>query len=365
MTQKQTVTCHHGQWRPANESNTFPCLPAGTYSLQEDVHGLYLEEGDSFTLPGKLYGGVKEQAKRIIQTFLERQFLTGVLLEGEKGSGKTLLAKQVSLFGIEVGIPTILVNSPFHGVGFNAFMQQLHQPCIVLFDEFEKVYNDREDQQALLTFLDGTVPTKKLCVLTVNDSWGLDTNLVNRPGRLFYSLSFDTLDEAFIREYVVDRLENKGHIEEVVRVATTFARFNFDQLQALVEEMNRYHETAFQALRWLNIKPSWSSDKDFLLRVTDPKGKLLELRTKTWSGNPLNPRNQDNMDIFYFPLPKRRKMGGVSASYTNTSFTPDDFAGAERGELSFRNAEGFTVTFIPKPPPNNAILSGYETLSEA
>ncbi|HRZ82907.1 MAG TPA: hypothetical protein P5069_10620, partial [Candidatus Hydrogenedentes bacterium] len=43
---------------------------------------------------------------------------------------------------------------------FNTFMQAIEQPLVVLFDEFEKVYDDQE-QQALLTLLDGVYPSNK------------------------------------------------------------------------------------------------------------------------------------------------------------------------------------------------------------
>lgn len=318
--------------------------------LREDMGGLFLIQGDDFSLPAKLYGDVKERSKRILQTFEDRPFITGVLLEGEKGSGKTLLAKQISLEGIEAGIPTILVNSPFCGVAFNSFMQELHQPCIVLFDEFEKVYHDKENQQEMLTFLDGTIPTKKLCILTVNDSWHLDTNLVNRPGRLFYSLAYSALDKAFIREYATDRLNDKSHIEEVVRVATTFTQFNFDQLQALVEEMNRYNETPLKALRWLNINPSYTNNHTFLVLLRNPKGRVLKSRQETWSGNPLEVEGKDiyssqGLDFSYFSTSK----AAAARQENDVSFDRDDFVKAEQGVFTFQNSEGYVLTLTPKP----------------
>jgi len=63
-------------------------------------------------------------------------------LVGEKGSGKTLLAKYISIAAAkERGIPTIVINHPFHGDEFNLFMQSIQEPVIVLMDEFEKIHD--------------------------------------------------------------------------------------------------------------------------------------------------------------------------------------------------------------------------------
>ena len=130
-------------------------LPAGNYIIQQDQQGnLFLEQIDSFNNPSKLYGDTTRNADRIINTFLDRSNSTGVMLNGEKGSGKTLLAKTLSIKCAEQDIPTIVINAPWHGDRFNQLMQTIEQPCVVLFDEFEKVY-DKEEQESILTLLDG------------------------------------------------------------------------------------------------------------------------------------------------------------------------------------------------------------------
>jgi len=92
-----------------------------------------------------------------MRTFTDRSNSTGVLLTGEKGSGKTLLAKHLSIMGYDMGIPTIVINSAWTGDSFNKLIQDIEQPLIVMFDEFEKVYN-REEQEKMLTLLDGVYP---------------------------------------------------------------------------------------------------------------------------------------------------------------------------------------------------------------
>ena len=161
-------------------------LPAGNYVIKKDMfENLFLEHIDSFEIKGKRYGDLNRNCDRILNTFLDRPATTGVMLAGEKGSGKSLLAKAVSLQAAAQGIPTIVINSPFCGDKFNAFIQSIEQPVVILFDEFEKVY-DSQEQEAILTLLDGVFPSKKLFMLTCNDKWRIDQHMRNRPGRIYY-----------------------------------------------------------------------------------------------------------------------------------------------------------------------------------
>jgi hypothetical protein len=265
-------------------------LPAGNYIVCTDMFGgLYLEQIDSFTTPGKIYGNSIKHADRILSTFTSRSSSTGVMLTGEKGSGKTLLARQLSIVGAMSGIPTLVINSAFKGDAFNKLLQDISQPCIALFDEFEKIY-DREDQEAILTLLDGVFPSKKLFILTCNDKWRVDAHMRNRPGRIFYMLDFTGLDAAFIREYCNDNLKNKSHIDDVCNVSTLYDQFNFDMLKALVEEMNRYDEPPRESLKMLNIKAEYNDGADFTIELFKDDKKIDKARIDsglTWSGNPL------------------------------------------------------------------------------
>jgi hypothetical protein len=319
-------------------------LPPGNYTVKFDqmTSSFYLEQIDSFEVGGRLYGRTPALAQRILTTFQDRTASTGVMLSGEKGSGKTLLARLLSVSAHALGMPTIVINSPWCGDQFNAFLQMIDQPCVILFDEFEKVY-DRDDQEKMLTLLDGVYPSKKLFVLTCNDKWRVDQHMRNRPGRIYYMLEFRGLDLAFVREYCEDNLVNKTHIDSVCTVSTVFDQFNFDMLKALVEEMNRYNETAQQAMEMLNAKPEFSNDINYAVTLQplgqDIDSKLVE--TTTWHGNPLTQSLALDYKLYADPGSKDSDWDWETCKFTQGDLRQID---SNKGRFVFVNAQGDRVT---------------------
>jgi hypothetical protein len=313
-------------------------LPVGNYviKLNEMSGELYLEGIDDFNIPSKIYGNCLKHTDKIIRTFMDRDNATGVMMTGEKGSGKTLLTKNVSIQLAKQGIPTIVINAPWSGDKFNTFIQNIEQPCAILFDEFEKTYNERDEQEAILTLLDGVFPTKKLFMLTCNDKWRIDQHMRNRPGRIFYMMDFKGLDADFIRQYCNDNLGNKVHIETIVNVGSLFAEFNFDMLKALVEEMNRYNETPQEALEMLNAKPEFDNGTEYKVKIVHNGKEIIELRRSTFAGNPLQPRG---VEVEFDSDPDDEE-----SEYIWKTFKPDALIHVDgrKGEFTFKD-NGTTV----------------------
>ena len=250
-------------------------LSPNTYMVCESMTGYFLEKIPDFTVPSKLYGNTNSRAERFITTFRDRPGTTGILLNGKKGSGKSLELKVTCLKAQRLGMPILVISSALAGDGFNKFIQQIDQPCVLVFDEFEKVYGN-DSQEALLTLLDGNFTTKKLAIFTCNDKYKINEHMINRPGRIFYSILYSGLDEKFIREYCQDKLEDKSKIEHVVRASKLYGEFSFDSLQALVEELNRYNETVVEALNILNIKEEgYSSDVTYDVSIFNKAGEQI------------------------------------------------------------------------------------------
>lgn len=108
--------------------------------------GPVLEADGTLELPEKLYVTDKDKmfVKRVTNFFNKYcNNNLGVLLSGLKGSGKTLMSKQIA---VEANLPIIVVDP--------CFPLKFNQSVVVLFDKIEKnnYYWETDD---LLPFLDG------------------------------------------------------------------------------------------------------------------------------------------------------------------------------------------------------------------
>lgn len=313
-------------YRMMSEQDIEVCekLPAKNYTVKQDPMSkqFYLEPVDDFVMPKKLYGDTIKKAKRILNTFNARPLSTGVHLDGVKGSGKTLLARTLSHVAQSDGIASIVINQPFCGDEFNSFIQSIDVPAILIFDEFEKVY-DYQTQNKILTLFDGVYPTKKLFVLTTNDSHSVNSFLKNRPGRIYYTFKFDTLDQVFIEEYCNDNLIDKTQTQSILRYTSIFSFFNFDMLAAAVEEMNRYGETLQEVLNYLNIIPENKASETYTISFT--VGNFTKVLEKNYRG--FSPNNFDYYVLVEDELKELKEQDPKMYSLLERNFAEPDFEG--------------------------------------
>lgn len=332
-------------FRPSSEAalDLHAALPVGTYTIKKDVfNNLFLEIIENFTFSGKRYGDNTKNTDRIFNTFMQRTVSTGVMLAGEKGSGKSLLAKTLAMKGYENNIPTIVINEAWCGEQFNQFIQMITQPAIIIFDEFEKVY-DRDDQEQILTLLDGVYPSKKLFILTCNDKYRVDHHMRNRPGRIYYMIDFKGLSPNFIEEYCTDNLNNKTHIDQIKKVASLFLEFNFDMLKALIEEMNRYNESPQEAMAILNAKPEMDTGSSYTVEI-EHRGITVvgdNVSPNSWNGNPLS----CNIGVDYDIEPDND-----DARWIDAYFTPGDLKqlDPDADKFIFVNEDNIKLTLTRK-----------------
>lgn len=270
-----------------NEEGFMNKLEPGVYKLlthsQRERTGYVLQKIDNFVLPEKIYGSLPSKAERVLSTFQAKPGSLGVLSLGLKGTGKSLLSKLIAAMAIErLEAPVIVIDTISPSQDLNWFIAQFDFPCVWVMDEFEKVFIDnsdgddgRSDQTSLLTMLDGSLQTPHLFLLSANYRYKINPSLINRPGRIRYLFEFYGLEPDAVREYAEAALKDQSKVEDVVLLTRAYTSISFDTLQAIIEEMNLYGESATQVLEVLNAAPEDDSyDYDFEVMFGDRRADI-------------------------------------------------------------------------------------------
>ena len=269
---------------------------------------------DKYEMPSNIFGDIVTPTEKVLDTFKSEERKnknTGVLLSGEKGSGKTLLAKNICNQGLEQGLPVIVVSSGYAGTAFNNFLSDLGD-IIVFIDEFEKIYSsdDKENRQqdVLLALFDGSNKTvnKILFVLTINDIYKINDYLKNRPSRILYHITYSGLEKEVITQYIDLNLKNVKFKESIIEFCDLFDKLNLDMLASLVEEVDRQVKrnpnVEFKNIvKDLNMKPfsTYTKIKTYKISVKMNGKEITRMSTKYTNENPLI----DNVTLrLYFSL---------------------------------------------------------------
>lgn len=329
-----------------------PILAPGNYALKYnfDRCEFFLEEVPGFSMPPKFYGNVEKLKARIIQTFIDRNKSTGVLLLGDKGSGKSMLAKAICANVAEkFEVPTIIIGESFDRLDeMNVFLAKIAQPCVVFFDEFEKVFKN-EEQEKILTLFDGVYSTNKLFLVTCNNRYAISSHMFNRPGRIFYNIVYGNISEAEVVEYCNDNLKNKSFISDMLKLTLVAECFNFDMMQAIVEECNRFDESPFEVMKFLNVsifdyKGGMDYSETHEIDVTY-KGKKIELdRWDVYGDNPIMG------EICFYPSDK-----AIKNDNSTISFSGNKYFNRFEGKTMLFTYGDFVVRITKKPPASFAL----------
>jgi SpoVK/Ycf46/Vps4 family AAA+-type ATPase len=248
-------------------------LPVAIFKIAQTATGeIFLQKiSDKFDMPAKLYGFESSFVKRSIKSFHSNEGNLGILLNGIKGTGKTVTAKMICN---DINLPTIIITDPYPGLP--DFINNLQQEVVVLFDEYEKMYKTLNDNDhSILTVMDGVLDNgfKRLFLLTTN-KLSINENLLQRPGRILYNKTYGDLELECIKEIVDDLLIKKERYDSVVKFISELEIITVDIVKAVINEVNIHDEDPMEFYQFFNVKKVEESYNVFQIIMQD--GQYME-----------------------------------------------------------------------------------------
>ena len=237
---------------PDEKSSQMDLLPMGIYHIKSHpMKGLYLSRTeDSFEFNHKVYGVEQDFINRVVKSYSVITDNMGVLLNGIKGTGKSVTAKLICN-KVKEFLPIIIVDRQYDGLP--QFIAEIQQQIVVFIDEFEKVYQDYSSD--VLTIMDGVYKTahKRLFLLTTNNLY-INTNLLQRPGRIRYVKTFDDLELSALNDIMDDMLIYPEFRNDCIEVISTLEIITIDLVKAVINEVNIHNESPKNFIDVFNVK---------------------------------------------------------------------------------------------------------------
>lgn len=233
-----------GRFQVYGESvKTYAHLPVAYYNVDfSKMSGFFLTSRCDLTVAEeKIYGSALAKVEKAMRSYRLSNRNFGVLLSGQKGIGKSLFVRLLAMEAIKGGVPVIVVSHAIPGLA--NFISSIEQDCVVVFDEFEKIFAKQEDwnpQNELLPLFDGIDGGHKLFVVTCNELKDLSQYMINRPGRFHYHFSLTAPSPDEVRQYLTDKVlpEYSVSIEDVVNLSCV-VDMPYDYLRAIAFDLNQ------------------------------------------------------------------------------------------------------------------------------
>ena len=273
-----------------DNKNMYETLPFGTYDVEYDGQNdrFYLTSREAFK-QSKMYGNAHELAKKTWNTYNHTDKSVGSVFVGDKGSGKTELAKEICRLSY---LPVVIISRSFDSAKLTSFLSKLTD-CVIFFDEFGKFYRKDDgqynSQASFLPFFDGTTQHKYMTIVTENDKQLLNQFLFFRPGRFRYVRTYLKLPLDVVHEYMADMKCDPKFIEDVVAYYGNVNIFSFDILQAIVDENRIYGYGIDEMVLDLNIQQQFYYIID--LKSVTKNGEVVEV-------SPLNRRLNEKPEVY-------------------------------------------------------------------
>lgn len=245
---------HGTQFHASTRADKTKRLPPGVYRFNAMPGAWWLERTSSrFEFPFKVYNAGAEIVDRIVRFWKGNKGNLGILMNGTRGAGKTM---QTQILGNrmidEEEIPILVVRHP---VPLQIIFDAVQQDMMVIFDEFEKTHEDKQQQQ-LLSTIDGMSRSahRRLIVFTTN-STKINENFRDRPSRIHYRFEFTRVADEIIDGLVDDSLpQDLMHLKpDIFEFLNSRKICTIDIVKAVIAETTTFRESPLQFEDLLNV----------------------------------------------------------------------------------------------------------------
>lgn len=239
-------------FKPTTDGLDYDLEAGKAYLLNVDrwSDAISFELAPDFSMPDKVYE--TEEDSHFISKVLNyynkiETGTTGVMLSGLKGSGKTIMAKNIAL---KSNLPIILIDKSFSSSLLIKLFNMLKDvDACIMFDEIDKLGEDYDDDY-LLKILDGVNSAgKKLVLCTCNKSEDINEYLKDRCSRIRYWREFGELSASMVQTILEDKLNDKKEVKSLTDfIIENFNVVSFDNITSFVNEVNDYPTDTFENL---------------------------------------------------------------------------------------------------------------------
>lgn len=230
-------------------------LPIGIYSISRDpMTGEFSLNhiADKFEFDFEVLGLEQKFIDHVLKSYENTTGNFGVLLNGIRGAGKTVVAK---VLANALNQPVILVDTAYKGI--DGFLASLNFKCVLFFDEFEKNFDPKEDVN-ILTIMDGVYNCceRKVFILTTNEL-RINDCLLSRPSRIRYKKEFTNISTEVINSLFDNLLIDQEARDLLFNFIITLEICSVDIIKSLINEINIHGKDEFEYIKSIfNVKAS-------------------------------------------------------------------------------------------------------------
>lgn len=252
----------------------------------------YFEEDGEMNLNFKIYNSDEDTMfmDRVLRYHNKTDKLsTGVMLAGLKGTGKTVMAKQIAK---NSDLPIIVVDPDYPASRIGDFFTKFSTEVCVIFDEIDKNWNSNN----LLGFLDGVQKTaKKLVLFTCNDLNKTSEFLKDRCSRVRFRRIFAANENVkFLKELIADKGIDDKNDELYNFMVNHFEVLSIDNILSFIEEKVMYPDMDnSELIRDMNISTK-NLPKKGEKKADGKKAKNVVMM----NGKPVDLKDMDLEELF-------------------------------------------------------------------